>query len=1217
MVLRMQGVVAVLAALLVAVSNASGYDDGRPPRITEHPVSAVVPRHDPVTLSCKADGRPPPNVTWTKDGEVLAGGAVHRYPLPGGSLFFLRVEAADAGTYRCVATNTAGQAVSKEANLDVAVLRHDFRLLPTAHGAAQLVTAGETALLQCGPPRGRPEPTVFWRKDGRRIDPLLDKRVRLVDGANLAIQGARSSDSGRYQCVAQNVAGTREAPDVLVQVAVPPSLQKGPQDTTALVGGDVEFPCSVSGDPPPDVLWRREGSEAAGAAGGAGGGVAAAMPLGRVHVTESRALKLTNVQLSDAGRYICEADNKAGALSATATLTVIAMPVLSPAPAHVLTVEEGGDAVAECGAQGSPSPSLFWALKGNRSLLTPGSRVGRFSVDRSPQGTAVLTIKNVSRGDSGIVVVCSAVNDAGALVARSRLLVLGQEEIPPPVIELGPSNQTLPLRSSVNLPCQTTGQPTPSISWYKDDKLVVGKPPRVRQEPDGSLRLQALETSDSGLYKCVAKSQRGHSSWTALLTVSNAPSERNEKKGAPPGPPSRPHVVSSTNTTLTLAWRRNNKAGSSSLIGYQVEMFGPEKDGWEVIAQRVPTSSFTQKDLLPGVAYSFIIRAENSHGLSTPSEPSLPVVLPMHEADVNFEADLEEDASTEDGPVIRLNQVIPISATSVKLLWEVLDSDQVSGLSIYWRSVNEESLHTLSVLQSGPPSLGFIVTGLQCYTKYLFFLVPFNNNGEGRPSNIQGARTLADSPSSPPSQLEAKFMNISTVSITWSPPPPSSHNGLIQSYEVVVKGGDPPELLSNVTLTADATGPQQLLLSNLSQQVVYHVVVAAATSAGRGPFSAPIIFQSPAGSGRHTTNPDTIDNHLTSNHPSIHREPGVPPGDNSNDLVTETWFMALLGSMVAVMVLLFSAFLFLHRKQQRTKKGGYPHLHMYDSRSNGGVLSLKVAEAEVEVEGAPLCIAPRPGTRMIWGTNNTLNGGGSISGPEYAEARPLRSDCNGSGANSEYAEVKSKYSLLSTFQGQNNQSYPHSHHSHSHAERSRSHSGSSSSRCRGIDYSESGGCCSCDCESSQCCSGSNSASGVSDGSSTVAYATTTLVETEKSLHPARVSPPSNLPFPPLSWNRTCEPSPCTPQTKRSMAGHYSDTYQQHDNSKNFRQKRIATTLNPKPQPWQKNRNPGQLKKDSPPQFAPSKLQSGLAFLRAPQYNDYAYCQASLATPHRD
>lgn len=51
---------------------------------------------------------------------------------------------------------------------------------------------------------------------------------------------------------------------------------------------------------------------------------------------------------------------------------------------------------------------------------------------------------------------------------------------------------------------------------------------------------------------------------------------------------------------------------------------------------------------------------------------------------------------------------------------------------------------------------------------------------------------------------------------------------------------------------------------------------------------------------------------------------------------------------------------------------------------------------------------------------------------------------------------------------------------------------------------------------SQCCSGSNSASGVSDGSgSTVAYATTTLVETEQSLPPSLLSPTSNLPFPSL------------------------------------------------------------------------------------------------------
>ena len=68
----------------------------------------------------------------------------------------------------------------------VAVLRHDFRLLPSA----QLVSAGDTLLLQCGPPRGRPEPSVYWRKDGRRVDPLADKRCVHSNVSSPPVTGA-------------------------------------------------------------------------------------------------------------------------------------------------------------------------------------------------------------------------------------------------------------------------------------------------------------------------------------------------------------------------------------------------------------------------------------------------------------------------------------------------------------------------------------------------------------------------------------------------------------------------------------------------------------------------------------------------------------------------------------------------------------------------------------------------------------------------------------------------------------------------------------------------------------------------------------------------------------------------------------------------------------------------------------------------------------------
>lgn len=98
----------------------------------------------------------------------------------------------------------------------------------------------------------------------------------------------------------------------------------------------------------------------------------------------------------------------------------------------------------------------------------------------------------MTRGDTGAVLVCSAVNAAGALVARTRLLVLGHDEVPPPVIEVGPTNQTLPLRSSVVLPCQTGGKTGITITWYKDEKPLSGKLAKARQESDGSLHLQGM-----------------------------------------------------------------------------------------------------------------------------------------------------------------------------------------------------------------------------------------------------------------------------------------------------------------------------------------------------------------------------------------------------------------------------------------------------------------------------------------------------------------------------------------------------------------------------------------------------------------------------------------------------------------------------------------------------------------------------------------------------
>lgn len=95
-----------------------------------------------------------------------------------------------------------------------AVLRDEFRLEPQNTRVAQ----GDTALLECASPKGQPEPIVFWKKNGQKLDIEHSKRIRIVDGGNLAIQDARQGDEGQYQCIAKNIVGIRESAPAFLKV---------------------------------------------------------------------------------------------------------------------------------------------------------------------------------------------------------------------------------------------------------------------------------------------------------------------------------------------------------------------------------------------------------------------------------------------------------------------------------------------------------------------------------------------------------------------------------------------------------------------------------------------------------------------------------------------------------------------------------------------------------------------------------------------------------------------------------------------------------------------------------------------------------------------------------------------------------------------------------------------------------------------------------------
>lgn len=168
---------------------------------------------------------------------------------------------------------------------------------------------------------------------------------------------------------------------------------------------------------------------------------------------------------------------------------VPAPPYFTVRPSDV-RVPLGSSVSFACSAEGSPPPSVFWSREGSRLLMFPGSVHGDVSV--STEGT--LSMKSVSREDSGYFV-CSALSVAGSATERALLEVLPLQQAPPPLIQLGPGNQMLPVQGVAVLPCQAAppagSEAAPQISWLKDGSPLVPTSSRVAMSSRGSLSVKS------------------------------------------------------------------------------------------------------------------------------------------------------------------------------------------------------------------------------------------------------------------------------------------------------------------------------------------------------------------------------------------------------------------------------------------------------------------------------------------------------------------------------------------------------------------------------------------------------------------------------------------------------------------------------------------------------------------------------------------------------
>ncbi|XP_051485277.1 roundabout homolog 2 isoform X10 [Apus apus] len=860
-----------------------------PPRIVEHPSDVIVSKGEPTTLNCKAEGRPTPTIEWYKDGERVETDKddprSHRMLLPSGSLFFLRIvhgrrSKPDEGSYVCVARNYLGEAVSRNASLEVALLRDDFRQNPTD----VVVAAGEPAILECQPPRGHPEPTIYWKKDKVRID---DREERIsIRGGKLMISNTRKSDAGMYTCVGTNMVGERDSDPAELTVFERPTFLRRPINQVVLEEEAVDFRCQVQGDPTPTVRWKKDDAD---------------LPRGRYDIKDDYTLRIKKAMSTDEGTYTCIAENRVGKVEASATLTVRAPPQFVVRPRDQI-VAQGRTVTFPCETKGNPQPAVFWQKEGSQNLLFPNQPLqpsSRYSV--SPTGD--LTITNIQRSDAGYYI-CQALTVAGSILAKAQLEVTDVlTDRPPPIILQGPVNQTLAVDGTALLKCKATGDPLPVISWLKEGFTFLGRDPRTSIQDQGTLQIKSLRLSDTGTYTCVATSSSGETSWSAVLEVtesSGATISKNYDINDLPGPPSKPQVTDVTKNSVTLSWQPGTP-GSLPASAYIIEAFSQSvSNSWQTVANHVKTTLYTVRGLRPNTIYLFMVRAINSQGLSDPS----PMSDPVRTQDISPPAqgvDHRQVQKELGDVIVRLHNPVVLTPTTVQVTWTVDRQSQfIQGYRVMYRQTS--GLPSPAVWQNlevkVPTERSAVLVNLKKGVTYEIKVRPYFNEFQGMDSESKSARTTEEAPSAAPQSVTVLTVgnhNSTSISISWDPPPPDHQNGVIQEYKIWCLGN---ETRFHINKTVDAA-IRSVVIGGLYPGIQYRVEVAASTSAGVGVKSEPqpIII-----GGRN----EVV---ITENNNSI--------TEQITDVVKQPAFIAGIGGACWVILMGFSIWLYWRRKKRK------------------------------------------------------------------------------------------------------------------------------------------------------------------------------------------------------------------------------------------------------------------------------------------------------------
>lgn len=274
---------------------------------------------------------------------------------------------------------------------------------------------------------GVPEPEVKWLKNGKEI--VIDSDV-IVETANgltkLTVHNMDRKRAGKYEVMAINEAGeSRASGSVMVSDEANPEGLQAPwfiepiQPLTVLLHDVVILEAIVESNPPSSFQWFFQSLPVK---------VTADV---RIHSADNKSvLIIENFALENSGVYTCRAENVAGSVTSSATVTLVeAESHLEEireylSPRFVKKLKPGqfmdGDSMQlVCQVIGIPTPKIQWLHN-----KEPLSETRGISIQQDQDGVCKLNIPEVFPEDGGIYT-CRAINKFGKAITKTNIVVEG------------------------------------------------------------------------------------------------------------------------------------------------------------------------------------------------------------------------------------------------------------------------------------------------------------------------------------------------------------------------------------------------------------------------------------------------------------------------------------------------------------------------------------------------------------------------------------------------------------------------------------------------------------------------------------------------------------------------------------------------------------------------------------------------------------------------